>query len=74
MLRNLALGEGVITFQTQVCTPQPDDSGPLVLCQYRGRALPVVAARFARHLSQKMEQLRNLPPIGEVPGISADTF
>lgn len=80
MLRNLALGDSVITFQTEIGAPLPDSDGPLVfrplsdldtahgplvLCQYRGRTLPVAAAKFAEHLSRRLAGLRNLPSVEE---------
>lgn len=78
MLKNFALGDGVVALQTEVGAPLPKAEGPLiyrplsdmdgahgplVLCQYRGRALPVAGAKFAEHLSRRMALLRNLPSV-----------
>ncbi|NDW03661.1 LysR family transcriptional regulator [Jiella pacifica] len=78
MLRNLALSGEVVTFQAEIGAPRedPDDElvyrvlsdrdlahGPLVVCQLKGRALPVAAAKFAEQMARSLEAIRSLPSV-----------
>ncbi|MCE7027135.1 LysR family transcriptional regulator [Jiella avicenniae] len=76
MLRNLASSGDVVTFQAEIGAPREDPDGelvyrvlsdrdlahgPLVVCQLKGRTLPVAAAKFAEQLSRSLEAIRSTP-------------
>jgi DNA-binding transcriptional LysR family regulator len=76
MLRGLVLRSDLISFQIAIGTPSEDidedligleiderdiPSAELVLCQLRGRTLPVAAATFAEKLSQELKKRSSVP-------------
>ncbi|WP_108660450.1 LysR family transcriptional regulator [Acuticoccus kandeliae] len=79
LLRNLARGGDVVTFQAEIGAPHPPQSdglvyrplsdkdvahGPLVVCQLKGRTLPVAVAKFAEQLARHLDALRVEPVEG----------